>query len=546
MVFRPESATDAAFVTDLCRAWNIPLRVERVEIARPAAGGAWDGLEAAARRARYAAFRRAATAAGAACVATGHTADDQAETVVMRLLDGAGPRGLGGIAPVRGPYIRPLLETRRHVVEAHLLARGIGWREDATNADPRFTRNRIRHDVLPFLVARWDPDAVEWLTRGAERARAAEAALETEARAIAVAIGRAASGAVVLPARELERLPGELAAEVLRAAAAGLGGGGAQRAAGERALRRLLDGGRPRAARLGRVRCERSGPWVRVGGVPPDDLRERAWQVPGEMALPELGARLSARCLPPSRGLGAGAGSRARRVRCRSRSRAAHRAGAARRRPVPALGRAGRAAAQDLSHRRGRAALGAVAHPAPRGRRRDHLGGGAPPRPRGAGHRGHAPYPRGDTRFSAGGAYRARVRWPPEASPMIIVRRIFTSGALGTLAFVALSLLSPASAPAQRPAPATPEPGRILEALETAFVSVADRVMPAVVNVNVKSKRTPAVSEAPERPEMEERFKDFFGQEFFDRFFRRRSPRDGGSRERIRRDRRPARLHPHQ
>jgi len=293
---RPESATDAAFVTDLCRAWNIPLRVERVEIARPTAGGAWDGLEAAARRARYAAFRRAATAAGAACVATGHTADDQAETVVMRLLDGAGPRGLGGIAPVRGPYIRPLLETRRHVVEAHLLARGIGWREDATNADPRFTRNRIRHDVLPFLVARWDSDAVEWLTRGAERARAAEAALETAARAIAVAIGRAASGAVVLPARELERLPGELAAEVLRAAAAGLGGGGAQRAAGERALRRLLDGGRPRAARLGRVRCERSGPWVRVGGVPPDDLRERVWQVPGEMALPELGARLSARC----------------------------------------------------------------------------------------------------------------------------------------------------------------------------------------------------------------------------------------------------------
>lgn len=293
---RPESAADAAFVTDLCRAWGIPLRVERVEIARPAAGGAWDGLEAAARRARYAAFRRAATTVGAACVATGHTADDQAETVVMRLLDGAGPRGLGGIAPMRGPYIRPLLETRRHVVEAHLLARGIGWREDATNADPRFTRNRIRHDVLPFLVARWDADAVEWLTRGAARARALEAALEAEARAIVTAIGRAASGAIVLPARELERLPGELAAEVLRAAAAGLGGGGAQRAAGERALRRLLDGGRPRAARLGRVRCERSGPWVRVGGAPDDDLRERAWQVPGEMALPELGTRLSARC----------------------------------------------------------------------------------------------------------------------------------------------------------------------------------------------------------------------------------------------------------
>ncbi|HEX4996258.1 MAG TPA: DegQ family serine endoprotease [Methylomirabilota bacterium] len=113
---------------------------------------------------------------------------------------------------------------------------------------------------------------------------------------------------------------------------------------------------------------------------------------------------------------------------------------------------------------------------------------------------------------------------------MVIVRGIFTSGALGTLALTALLLLlTPAPSPAQRSAPAPPEPARILEALETAFVAVADRVMPAVVNVNVKSKRSPAVSEAPERPEeMDERFKEFFGQEFFDRFFRRRSPRDEG------------------
>src|SRR4029450_2597777 len=116
---RPESAADAAFVSDLCRAWGIPLGGERLEIARPAPGGAWDGLEAEARRARYAAFRRVAAALGADGGATGHTADDQAETVVMRLLDGAGPRGLGGIAPLRGAYIRPLLETRPHLIEAH-------------------------------------------------------------------------------------------------------------------------------------------------------------------------------------------------------------------------------------------------------------------------------------------------------------------------------------------------------------------------------------------------------------------------------------------
>src|SRR4030095_12202232 len=81
---------------------------------------------------------------------------------------------------------------------------------------------------------------------------------------------------------------------------------------------------------------------------------------------------------------------------------------------------------------------------------------------------------------------------------------------------------------AQTPSVPPSESVRVLEALESAFVSVADRVMPAVVNVTVKSKRGPAGADVPGGPEMEERFKEFFGQEFFDRFFRKRSPRDDG------------------
>ena len=97
---------------------------------------------------------------------------------------------------------------------------------------------------------------------------------------------------------------------------------------------------------------------------------------------------------------------------------------------------------------------------------------------------------------------------------------------LAVLAFVALvSLGLPLAGHAQAPAPETP---RVLEALETAFVTVASRVMPAVVNVTVKSKRSGSPSEAPERPEMEDRFKEFFGPDFFDRFFRKRSPREEG------------------
>src|SRR3984893_5393990 len=85
-------------------------RVERVTVRQ---APPWDGLEAESRRARHAALARAAHAAGAARIATGHPARDQAETVLMRLLQGAGPRGLGGIAPVRGRLVSPLIETRR-------------------------------------------------------------------------------------------------------------------------------------------------------------------------------------------------------------------------------------------------------------------------------------------------------------------------------------------------------------------------------------------------------------------------------------------------
>jgi tRNA(Ile)-lysidine synthase len=299
---RPESAADAAFVTDLCRDWGIPLRVERVEVTRAAPGAPWDGLEAAARRARYGAFQRAAAAAGAARVATGHTADDQAETVVMRLLEGAGPRGLGGIAPVRGAYIRPLLETRRAEVEAYLRVRGIGWVEDATNRDGRFLRNRVRADVLPFLAARLDPEVVARLTEGAALARALVADLERAAQEVLARLGSREAGGIVLPARALGALPDELGAEVLRAAAAALAEGGARRAPGERALRRALDRVRPRSARIGRLLCERSGRWIRVGPDPVDDLAERAWPVPGALHLPEIDARLEARCFARAEG----------------------------------------------------------------------------------------------------------------------------------------------------------------------------------------------------------------------------------------------------
>ncbi|MBI3629760.1 MAG: tRNA lysidine(34) synthetase TilS, partial [Candidatus Rokubacteria bacterium] len=162
---RPDSAADAAFVESLARARGLPVVVDRIAV--PPGGS----LEARAREARYAALRRHAARLGADRVALGHTADDQAETVLMRLLEGAGPRGLAGIPPVRGRYIRPLIETRRAGIVETLTAAGLTWREDPSNRDPKFLRNRIRHELLPLLASTYNPAIVPALARAAALTR---------------------------------------------------------------------------------------------------------------------------------------------------------------------------------------------------------------------------------------------------------------------------------------------------------------------------------------------------------------------------------------
>jgi tRNA(Ile)-lysidine synthase len=109
-------------------------------------------LEARARSARYAALRRMAAAHDCGKIATGHTLDDQAETVLMRLLRGSGGRGLGAIRPRRADgIIRPLIECRRGDVEAVVRAAGLAYRIDQSNCDPRFLRTQVRERVLPLL-----------------------------------------------------------------------------------------------------------------------------------------------------------------------------------------------------------------------------------------------------------------------------------------------------------------------------------------------------------------------------------------------------------
>lgn len=147
-----DSTEDAAFVESLASSYGLPVHVDRLAPADLNAGRG-HGREGAARAARLTALQAMAHRAGAARIALAHTANDRAETVLYRFARGTGPAGLQGILPIRSPFIRPLIHTSRDAVADYADAHELKWREDASNADLSFARNRIRHRVLPELHA---------------------------------------------------------------------------------------------------------------------------------------------------------------------------------------------------------------------------------------------------------------------------------------------------------------------------------------------------------------------------------------------------------
>lgn len=174
---RPGSHLDADACARVCDTLAVPFRSVRVEVAP-------GNVQAQARRARYAALRSEASRLGASRIATGHTQDDQAETVLLRLLRGAGARGLSGIPPRRGAVVRPLIDRTRAEVIRHLRSEGLPFLEDPSNATPRFLRNRVRAELLPAL-RRLEPTATRALARAADLLRDDERALAAEGRRLA-------------------------------------------------------------------------------------------------------------------------------------------------------------------------------------------------------------------------------------------------------------------------------------------------------------------------------------------------------------------------
>jgi tRNA(Ile)-lysidine synthase len=239
-----ESDEDERFVTQLAQRHRLELRCESGEVAAYAAEKHLS-LETAAREMRYGYFRQLLLEGRLNRIATGHTLDDQAETVLLKIVRGAGGRGLAGIYPQlrnssqlsalsfqqeqdtkqttdASSIIRPLLGTRRRDLEAYLLALGQIWREDKSNRDLRHMRNRVRHGILPRLERYLNPAVREAFAETAEIARAEEEYWEKEVARVLPLVWQVATGGV-LSLSVLVDLPLALQRRVVRAASESLG-----------------------------------------------------------------------------------------------------------------------------------------------------------------------------------------------------------------------------------------------------------------------------------------------------------------------------------
>ena len=164
-----ESREDAAFTQNLCSELGVFCAVGQGDVKGYAEENRL-GTEEAARKLRYAFLEQAADELGCSRIATAHTLNDNAETMLMNLCRGSGTAGLAGIPPVRGRIVRPLLLVTREEVEAYLGNHGLEHREDSTNRDDAFTRNRIRHQLLPLLES-FNPSFVKTAGKTAELLR---------------------------------------------------------------------------------------------------------------------------------------------------------------------------------------------------------------------------------------------------------------------------------------------------------------------------------------------------------------------------------------
>lgn len=219
-----ESQRDEAFVQTLGKQLNLACQTRRVASAQ--SEGPWhgEGPEATARRIRYELLQDIAETVGARYAATAHTADDQAETVLHRVIRGTGITGLAGIPRTRrlGPavtLIRPLLAVRRADLVEYLATLDQPYRHDESNRDTRFTRNRIRQDLIPRLESAYNAQVVDALGRLGRLAADAQDVIDrVVGDLVSGAVSTTPAGAVLLDRKRLASVPRYLVREVIKAA----------------------------------------------------------------------------------------------------------------------------------------------------------------------------------------------------------------------------------------------------------------------------------------------------------------------------------------
>lgn len=288
-----ESREDARFVGGLAARLGLPFELREVDVASAA-----DNLEQAARRARRDFFLEAISAGRVQRVALGHTRDDQAETVLDRFLRGSGTAGLAGMRPVtRDGLVRPLLWATRAEVEDYLRSRGIAWREDSSNRDLRFRRNRIRHQLLPALAGEWNPSLAETLAGVARVAADEEEYWRGELDRLAGEVFTHSPPAVVIDGARLGALPRAVARRLIRRAIETVKGD--LRSIDVRHVEAILglvgrSGGHGRVQIPG-VDAMRSFQWLRLApaGSPSRPEFAIAISAPGRYAVPDGEVKIS-------------------------------------------------------------------------------------------------------------------------------------------------------------------------------------------------------------------------------------------------------------
>ncbi len=271
-----EADRDEQFVRALCRARGIPFYTEKGDVGAFASRERL-GIEEAARILRYDFLERTADELGAAAIATAHTANDNAETVLLHLARGAGLRGLGGIPSRRGRIVRPMLDVTRAEVERYLEEKGVGYVQDATNASGDYARNRVRHQAVPALET-VNPAFVRTVGQTAALLREDEAFLQSLTEAFLARYGDENS----LDAKALLAQPGPVAARAVRSMA----GRPLEAVHVQAALKAAREGG---AADVPGLRIARAGDRLVFGASQGPGLPDRALPVPGETVLPEAG-----------------------------------------------------------------------------------------------------------------------------------------------------------------------------------------------------------------------------------------------------------------